>query len=119
MCDMSKVDMSKDKADVPHGALDLLILKTLDTMGALHGYALARRIEQVAGASVRISQGAIYPALIKLEQQGWIETEWGVSDTNRRVKIYSLTKAGARQLRAEVANWERATALVARFLEAK
>lgn len=105
-------------SDVPHGTLDLLVLKTLDTLGPLHGYAIARRIEQVAGESVRLSQGSIYPALIRLEQEGWIATEWGISETNRRVKVYSLTKSGRRQLRVEVENWERASALVARFLGA-
>ena len=110
--------MSKAKSEVPYGTLDLLILKTLDTMGPLHGYAIARRIEQMS-EGLRLSQGAVYPALIRLEQQGWIRTEWGVSETNRKVKFYSLTRAGARQLDVEVANWERATALVARFLEAK
>jgi transcriptional regulator len=113
------MDMSRAKTEVPHGALDLVILKTLDTMGAMHGYSIARRIEQVADNLLRMSQGSIYPALIRLEQQGWIRTQWGLSETNRKVKIYSLTAAGNRQLRIEVANWERATALVARFLEAK
>ena len=111
--------MSIHKTEVPYGTLDLVILKTLDTMGAMHGYSIARRIEQVADNLLQMSQGSIYPALIRLEQQGWIRTEWGVSETNRRVKVYSLTAAGTRQLRVEVANWERATALVARFLEAK
>jgi transcriptional regulator len=110
--------MSTDKTDVPYGTLDLLILKTLDTMGAMHGYSLARRIEQVS-EGLRLSQGSIYPALIRLEQQGWIRTEWGVSETNRKVKIYALTRAGTRQLKVEIANWEKTTALVARFLEAK
>ncbi len=109
--------MSKPKADLPHGTLDLLILKTLDTMGALHGYSIARRIEQLSG-SLRLSQGSIYPALMRLEQQDWITTKWGVSETNRKVKIYSLTRAGARQLQVEVANWEQAAALVARILDA-
>jgi PadR family transcriptional regulator, regulatory protein PadR len=111
--------MSNQKAEIPYGTLDLLILKTLDTMGAMHGYSLARRIEQVSERLVRLSQGSIYPALIRLEQNGWIRTAWGVSETNRQVKIYSLTKAGAKQLRAEVVNWEETTAMVARFLEAK
>ena len=110
--------MSTPKTDVPYGTLVLLILRTLQTMGAMHGYSLARRIEQVS-ESLRLSQGSIYPALIRLEQQVWIRTQWGVSETNRKVKVYSLTAAGTRQLRVEVANWERATALVARFLEAK
>ncbi len=107
------------KTEVPYGTLDLVILKTLDTMGAMHGYSIARRIEQVADNLLRMSQGSIYPALIRLEQQGWIRTQWGVSETTRKVKFYSLTAAGTRQLRIEVANWERAIALVARFLEAK
>jgi transcriptional regulator len=110
--------MSNPKHEVPYGTLDLVILKTLDTMGAMHGYAVARRIEQVADNLLRMSQGSIYPALIRLEQQGWIRTEWGQSETNRRVKLYSLTAAGRRQLKIEVERWGRATALVSRFLEA-
>jgi PadR family transcriptional regulator, regulatory protein PadR len=112
-------NMSDNKTDVPYGTLDLLILKTLDTIGPMHGYRIARRIEQVAENLVRLNQGSIYPALIRLEQQGWIHTEWGISETKRQVKIYSLTEAGSKQLGIEVANWERATALVARFLEAE
>jgi PadR family transcriptional regulator, regulatory protein PadR len=115
---MSEIDMSKYQSEIPYGTLDLLILKSLDTMGTLHGYALARRIEQVSGDSLQLSQGSIYPALIRLEQEGWIEAEWGLSETNRKVKFYSLTKTGRKQLRVEVANWEKTTALVARFLEA-
>ena len=111
--------MSKpQQAEVPYGTLDLLILRTLEAMGALHGYSIARRIEQVAGGDMQLSQGSIYPALIRLEQEGWIRTNWGVSETNRKVKFYSLTAAGRKQLRVEVQNWEKATALVARFLEA-
>jgi transcriptional regulator len=87
-------------------------------MGSLHGYAIARRIEQVAGDSMRLSQGSIYPALVRLEQEGWIAAKWGLSETNRKVKFYSLTPPGRKQLRVEVASWEKATALVARFLEA-
>jgi PadR family transcriptional regulator, regulatory protein PadR len=116
---MSNSYMSTHKAEVPYGTLDLLILKTLDTMGPLHGYSLARRIEQVSEHSLRLSQGSIYPALIRLEQQGWIRTEWGMSETNRKVKVYALTDAGTNQLGVAVANWEQATALVARFLGAK
>ncbi len=110
--------MSLPETEVPHGTLDLLVLRTLDLMGPLHGYGLARRIEQIS-TTLRLSQGSIYPALMRLEQQDWIKTEWGVSETNRKVKFYSLTRSGAKQLRVEVANWERATALVARFLDAK
>src|ERR1700759_857287 len=111
--------MSEPKTDVPYGTLDLLILKTLDTMGPMNGYRIARRIEQVAENLLRLNQGSIYPALIRLEQQGWIQTAWGISETKRKGKFYSLTKPGADQLGIEVANWERATALVARFLEGK
>ena len=111
--------MSKDKAELPYGTLDLLILKTLDTMGAMHGYSIARRIEQMSESTMRLSQGSIYPALMRLEQQGWITTRWGISETSRKVKFYSLTEAGTKRLHVEVANWEQATALVARILGAK
>lgn len=110
--------MSTYKTEVPYGTLDLVILKTLDTMGAMHGYSIARRIEQMAG-TLKLSQGSIYPALMRLEQQGWIATKWGVSETNRKVKFYALTRPGARQLHVEVANWENAAALVTRILDAK
>ena len=116
---LSRVDMSKHKLEMPYGTLELLVLTTLDTMGALHGYAIARRIEQVAERTVRLSQGSIYPALIRLEQQGLIRTEWGLSETNRKVKFYALTKAGLKQVKVEVEKWEKAAALVARFVEAK
>ena len=109
--------MSKAQAEIPYGTLDLLILRTLETMGPLHGYAIARRIEQASGESLQLSQGSVYPALIRLEQEGWISTEWGTSETNRKVKFYSLTRAGRKQLRVEIEKWEKATALVARFLE--
>lgn len=110
--------MSKQKNEVPYGTLDLLILKTLETMGALHGYAIARRIEQVAASRLHLSQGSVYPALIRLEQSGWIRAKWGVSETNRKVKFYSLTKTGSKQLQVEVESWEKTMALVARVLEA-
>ena len=116
---MSTIDMSRTQSDLPHGTLDLLVLRTLDTMGALHGYAIARRLEQVAGGATRLSQGAIYPALIRLEQQGLIRTRWGVSETNREVKFYELTRQGATHLRREIASWEQSTALIARFLGAR
>ena len=109
--------MSKQQQDVPYGTLDLLILKTLDTMGQLHGYGIARRIEQISGDALQLSQGSVHPALIRLEQEGWIRADWGISETNRKVKFYSLTKGGRKQLRVEVAKWEQATALVARFLQ--
>jgi len=103
--------------ELPYGTLDLLILKTLETMGRLHGYAISRRIEQVAGESLQLSQGSVYPALIRLEEEGSISAEWGISETNRKVKFYSLTRAGRKQVRIEVEKWENATAMVARFLE--
>ena len=110
--------MSKpNQQALPHGTLSILVLQTLHSIGPLHGYAIARRIEQVAGS--RVSQGAIYPVLIRLEQERWVGTEWGLSETNRRVKFYALTKAGRKQLNAEVADWQRASALVTRFLGAK
>ena len=111
--------MSNAKHEIPRGTLDLLILRTLETMGALHGYGIARRIEQVAGGDRRLSQGSIYPALVRLQQEGWIRTKWGTSETNRKVKFYELTTTGTKQVHVEIAGWQEATALVARFLEAK
>ena len=119
---VSIIDMSNlkaDKGELLSGTLDLLVLKTLHTLGPLHGYGVARRIEQMAAGAMRLSQGSIYPALIRLEQRGWITTSWGMSETNRKVKFYALTRAGARQLKVEVAQWEQASALVARVLGAK
>lgn len=110
--------MSEQLEEVPYGTLDLLILKTLEGMGTIHGYAIARRIEQVAGESLRLSQGSVHPALIRLQQEGWIRTGWGISETNRKVKFCSLTRTGRKQLSVEIANWEKATAFVARFLAA-
>ena len=109
---------AKPGGDLLQGTLDMLVLQALRIAPA-HGYTIARVLEQRSDAFLKVEQGSIYPALIRLEQQGWIRTQWAQSETNRRVKFYSLTAAGTRQLRVEVANWERATALVARFLEAK
>jgi len=109
--------MDKSKAEVPYGTLDLLILRTLETLGPMHGFGLARRIEQISESLVHLNQGSIYPALLRLQQKGWIATKDGVSENGRKAKFYSLTTKGRRQLRIEVENWERATALVARFLE--
>jgi PadR family transcriptional regulator PadR len=102
--------------DVPYGTLDLMILKTLQTMGPLHGFGLARRIEQVSDDLLELNQGSIYPALQRLVQQGWIESEWGQSETNRKAKFYSLTSAGRKQLRTEVESWQRTALLIQRFL---
>jgi PadR family transcriptional regulator PadR len=109
--------MDKSKAEVPYGTLDLLILRTLETLGAMHGFGLARRIEQISESLVHLNQGSIYPALLRLQQKGWITTKQGTSENGRKAKFYSLTTKGRRQLQIEVENWERATALVARFLE--
>lgn len=111
--------MSKDQNEVPYGTLDLLILRTLEAMGPLHGYGIARRIEQISGDTLQLSQGSVHPALIRIEQEGWIRASWGVSETNRKVKIYAITPQGKKQLRAEVAKWEQAAQLVTRFLEVK
>jgi transcriptional regulator len=108
--------MAEPKADVPYGTLDLLVLRTLAVMGPMHGFGIARRIEQVAENLVHLNQGSIYPALLRLQQKGWITTKWGTSDNGRRAKFYSLTKKGKQQLQVEVENWERTTALVSRFL---
>lgn len=110
--------MSNGHPSFLHGTLDLAILKTLDTLGPLHGYGIARRLEQVAGGA-RLSQGAVYPALMRLEQEGFIATKWGVSETNRRVKFYSLTKAGMKQLHAAIAGWEHSVGMMARLLKEK
>jgi len=105
-------------SDLIQGTLDLLILKTL-TREPIHGWGIAKRIEQLSDEVLSVGQGSLYPALHRLEQQGWIHTEWGTSETNRRVKIYALTRPGAHQLQVEVQRWRNATALVARFLEAE
>ena len=109
--------MIADKSDVLYGTLGLIIIKTLEALGPLHGYRIARRIEQISGNQLALNQGTLYPALLKLEQMGWISSKWGTSETGRRVRIYSLTAAGRRQLHKEEAQWQRATSIVARFLK--
>ena len=108
--------MGGDKSDVLQGTLDLMVLKTLESMGPLHGYGIARRIEQVSGDGLSLNQGTIYPALLRLEQRGWINSEWGASETNRRAKFYSLSRIGRKQIESETENWERTAAAMARFL---
>jgi PadR family transcriptional regulator, regulatory protein PadR len=105
-----------DKTDVWQGTLALMVLKTLETMGALHGYGIARRIEQTSGDLLQVNYGTLYPALLKLEQEGYISAEWGTSDNNRKAKFYALTRAGAKQLQQEARQWEQTTAIIARFL---
>jgi len=104
-------------SDVPYGTLDLLVLKTLRTLGPLHGYGVARRIEQLARGILSLNQGTIYPALLRLEQQGLIASSWGTSDNNRRAKFYAITRAGEKHLAAEARHWARMTSLVNRLLE--
>lgn len=99
------------------GTLDLMILRTLEAMGPLHGYRLARRIEDISDGDIFLNQGTLYPALLKLEQAGWIAPAWGESETGRRVKVYRLTPAGRKQLRAEEAEWKKTASVVARFFK--
>jgi transcriptional regulator len=108
--------MGESKSDVLQGTLDLMVLKTLESMGPLHGYGIARRIEQVSDNSLILNQGTIYPALLRLEQRGWISSEWGTSETNRRAKFYSLSRLGRKQIEEETENWERVASTMARFL---
>ena len=103
--------------DVPYGTLDLMVLKTLQTMGPLHGFGVARRIEQMARGIISLNQGTIYPALLRLEQQGLIKASWGTSDNNRRAKFYAITRAGEKHLAAEAKHWARMVSMVSRLLE--
>lgn len=105
-----------DKADVWQGTLALMVLRTLETMGPLHGYAVARRIEQTSGDVLALNYGTLYPALLKLEQEGYIRSEWGSSENNRRAKFYKLTKAGQRQLQKATEEWKQTTEILSRFL---
>jgi PadR family transcriptional regulator PadR len=105
-----------DKTDIWQGTLALMVLRTLDALGPLHGYGIARRIEQTSGHQLSLNYGTIYPALLKLEQDGAVASEWGVSDNNRKAKFYRLTRAGRRQLERESKHWEQATAILGRFL---
>jgi len=108
--------MSRPKSDVLQGTLDLMVLKTLDTLGRQHGYGIAQRIQQISHDALQLNQGTLYPALLRLEQRGWIVSEWGTSDNNRRARYYSLTRSGRKQLVAEAENWARMTAIMTRLL---
>ena len=108
--------MSQAKAEVLQGTLDLMVLQTLDTLGPLHGYGIARRIEQVSENLLQMNQGTVYPALLRLQQRGWITSKWGASENNRRARYYSITRAGRKQLALETRNWERISAVIARLL---
>jgi PadR family transcriptional regulator, regulatory protein PadR len=107
--------MANDKTDVLHGSLALMVLRTLDTLGPQHGWGIARRIEQISGDALELNQGTLYPALLRLEQMGWIASKWGASDNNRRAKFYAITRSGKKQLAAESENWERISGIVGRF----
>ena len=109
--------MGRKPSDVWQGTLALMILKSLDSMGAMHGYGIARRIEQVSGDTLSVNYGTIYPALLKLEQEGAVHGEWGLSAQNRRARFYSITKAGRKQLEAAAREWDRTTDIVARFFK--
>lgn len=108
--------MARSKTDVLQGTLDLMVLKTLDTLGPMHGYGIARRIEQVSGDVLQLNQGTVYPALLRLQQRGWITAEWGESENKRHARFYALTRAGRGQLAAEAQRWERVAAVVNRLL---
>jgi transcriptional regulator len=108
--------VAEDKSEILQGTLDLMVLKTLDAMGPLHGYGIARRIEQMSEDALQVNQGTIYLCLVRLVQKRWIKAEWGTSDNNRRAKFYSMTAAGRRQLAAETENWERISGVIARLL---
>ena len=110
--------MAESKLDLLQGTLDLMVLHTLETMGAPHGYGIARRIEQASGDQVLLNQGTIYPSLVRLQQRGWISSAWGVSESNRKAKFYKLTRAGRRQVKAERANWQRFSAVMGQVLAA-
>jgi len=111
--------VGEDKLEVQQGTLALMVLRTLQTMGPLHGYGIARRIEQTSGDLLAINYGTLYPALLKLEQEGYVESEWGQSENNRRAKFYRLTRAGRAQAEREARAWQQTTAVLARFFAAK
>jgi PadR family transcriptional regulator len=108
--------MASPKTDVLQGTLDLMVLKTLDTMGAQHGYGIAQRLQQLSNDLLHLNQGTLYPALLRLEQRGWIASKWGTSDNNRRARFYSLTRGGRKQLEREEADWHRMAEIMARLL---
>ena len=110
------INMGQQKTDVLQGTLDLMVLKTLDTMGVQHGYGIAQRLQQISNDVLRLNQGTLYPALLRLEQRGWISSKWGTSDNNRRARFYTLTAKGRKQLEREAAGWQRMAEIIARVL---
>jgi PadR family transcriptional regulator, regulatory protein PadR len=109
--------MTQPKSDVLQGTLDLMVLKTLDALGSMHGYGIAQRIQQVSSSMLQLNQGTLYPALLRLEQRAWISSKWGTSDNNRKAKFYALTRAGKKQLARETEDWRRIVAVMGRLLE--
>jgi len=109
--------MPQDKSEILQGTLDLMILQSLESMGPLHGWGIARRLEQVSEDVLFLNQGTIYPALVRLETNGWIKSEWGVSDNNRKAKFFEITKSGRRQLAKETDNWQRISTIISRLLK--
>jgi transcriptional regulator len=108
--------ITKDRSEVLQGTLDLMVLKTLDALGPLHGYGVARRLEQLSHETLRLNEGTVYASLLRLAQKGWIHSEWGASDNNRKAKYYSISKSGRKQLARETENWERVSGLIGRVL---
>ena len=109
--------MTEPRSDVLQGTLDLMVLKTLDTLGSMHGYGIAQRLHQVSSQMLHLNQGTLYPALLRLEQKGWIKSEWGTSENNRRARFYGITRAGRKQLQSETDSWTRTVAMMNRLLE--
>jgi len=109
--------MASPKSEVLQGTMDLLVLKTLETIGPMHGWGIARRLQQLSDDRLQLSQGTVYPALLRLEQRGWVTAEWGTSDNNRKARFYAITRAGRKQLKAETASWEEMAGLINRVLQ--
>jgi PadR family transcriptional regulator, regulatory protein PadR len=110
--------VNEPRSEVLQGTLDLMVMKTLDTLGAMHGYGIAQRIQQISENALYLNQGTLYPALLRLEQRGWIRSKWGISENNRKAKYYSLTTAGRKQLHQEAEDWRRMSTIIHRLLEA-
>ena len=115
-CYLTPLGMAKDRSEVLQGTLDLMVLKTLDALGPLHGYGVARRIEQLSDDLLRLNEGTVYASLLRLVQKGWIRSEWGASESNRKAKFYSITKTGRKQLARETESWERISSVIGRVL---
>ena len=115
-CYVTPVAMTKDRSEVLQGTLDLMVLKTLDALGPLHGYGIARRLEQISEDRLRLNEGTVYNSLLRLVQEGWVSSEWGASESNRKAKFYSITKTGRKQLARETESWQRISGVIGRVL---